>query len=221
MQLTPDLMLAAYAHGIFPMAEGREVDHVFWVNPEWRGIFPIGGFHISRRLARKLRSGRFEASLNGAFSEVVAACADRNETWINADLSRVYDDLHAMGAAHSLEIWEGEALAGGVFGLTIGAAFFGESMFSHVTDGSKMALAVLHHRLESGGFRLFDTQFLTPHLASLGAVEVSRAAYLDMLAGAVHRRASLHSGGASSGTGSRFSTGSSASRIRHSSAQTS
>lgn len=214
-------MLAAYAQGIFPMAEGREADEVFWVSPEQRGIFPIGRFHISRSLARKLRSGRHEASLNRAFAEVVTACADRDETWINADLARVYDDLHAMGAAHSLEIWEGETLAGGIFGLTIGAAFFGESMFSRITDGSKMALAVLHHRLESRGFRLFDTQFLTPHLASLGAIEIPRATYLQMLARAVRGRARLHSGGASSGTGSRFSTGSSLARSRHSSAQTS
>lgn len=214
-------MLAAYAQGVFPMAETRDADEVFWVSPEWRGIFPVGAMHVSRSLARKLRSRRYEASVNHAFAQVVAACADRDETWINAGLARVYDELHVMGAAHSLEIWEGDTLAGGVFGLTIGAAFFGESMFSRVTDGSKMALAVLHELLHQGGFRLFDTQFLTPHLASLGALAVPRVTYLGMLAEAITGEASLHSGGASSGTGSRFSTGSSASRMRHSSAQTS
>ncbi|MBW7921358.1 MAG: leucyl/phenylalanyl-tRNA--protein transferase [Rubellimicrobium sp.] len=214
-------MLAAYATGIFPMAEGRASDDIFWVNPERRGVFPVGGFHTSRSLARKLRSGRYEASLDAAFAQVVARCAGRDETWINADLVRVYDELHATGAARSLEIWDGKALVGGVFGLTIGAAFFGESMFSAATDGSKMALAVLHRLLVAGGFRLFDVQFLTPHLASLGAVELSRADYLRRLQPAVRGQARLHSGGASSGAGSRFSTGASASGMTQESAQTS
>lgn len=219
--LHPETMLAAYAQGIFPMAEGRAADELFWLSPELRGVFPIGQLHISRTLGRKLRSGRYEASLNAAFTEVVTACADRDETWINADLARVYDELHAMGAAHSVEIWDGKAMIGGIFGLTIGGAFFGESMFSRVNDGSKMALAVLHERLQAGGFLLFDTQFLTPHLASLGAVEIPRAAYLRQLAKALPAEARLYSGGASSGAGSRFSTGSSSSCNSHDSAQTS
>lgn len=219
--LTARDMLAAYALGIFPMADGRESGNLFWLNPEHRGVFPVGGFHTSRSLARKLNSGRFEASLNAAFSRVVTLCAEREETWINESLARIYDELHAMGAAHSLEIWEGEALVGGVFGLSIGAAFFGESMFSRATDGSKMALAVLHRLLVAGGFRLFDVQFITPHLASLGAVEIPRDEYLRQLARAVRGRGQLHSGGASSGAGSRFSTGASSSGISQEIAQTS
>lgn len=219
--LTPGLMLAAYAHGIFPMAEGRSSRRLAWVDPERRGVFPVGGMHVSRSLARRLGSGRHEASVDAAFSRVVALCAAREETWINADLARVYDELHAIGAAHSLEIWDGEALAGGVFGLTIGAAFFGESIFSAATDGSKMALAVLHRLLAAGGFRLFDTQFLTPHLASLGAVEIPRAAYRRRLAAAIAGEARFYSGGASSGAGSRFSTGASPSGMMQDSAQTS
>ncbi len=221
MRLTQEMMLGAYAHGIFPMAEGRISDEVFWVDPERRGIFPVGGMHVSRSLARKLNSGRYEASMNTAFSRVVSCCADRDETWINDSLIHLYDGLHATGDAHSLEIWEGDALVGGVFGLTIGAAFFGESMFSRVTDGSKMALAVLHRRLVAGGFLLFDTQFLTPHLASLGAIEIARADYLEILAVAAAGEARLYSGGASSGAGSRFSTGASPSGMSQDNAQTS
>lgn len=221
LTLTPALMLAAYAHGIFPMAEGADSPRLHWVDPERRGVFPVGGMHVSRSLARKLNSGRYRASLNRAFGTVVAACADREETWINADLVRIYDELHAAGDAHSLEIWQDGRLVGGIFGLTIGAAFFGESMFSRVSDGSKMALAVLHRLLAAGGFLLFDTQFLTPHLASLGAVEISRGEYHRQLSAALAHEARLHSGGASSGAGSMFSTGASASRISQDRTQTS
>ncbi|MCC7321118.1 MAG: leucyl/phenylalanyl-tRNA--protein transferase [Rubellimicrobium sp.] len=205
--LSADILLAGYAQGIFPMAEGRRSDEVFWVSPERRGIFPLGGFHISHSLRRRLKSGRHSATADSAFAEVVAACADRPETWINDDLTRVYDDLHRMGHAHSIEIRTGETLIGGVFGIAIGAAFFGESMFSRATDGSKMALAVLHARLVAGGFRLFDTQFLTPHLASLGAVEIPRGDYLLRLADAIRRPAAFYSAGASSGAGVRVNAG--------------
>ncbi|MFP5507544.1 MAG: leucyl/phenylalanyl-tRNA--protein transferase [Alphaproteobacteria bacterium] len=175
--ITPELLLNAYAAGIFPMAETRDDPDVFWVDPRRRGIFPLNGFHLSRSLARRMRRWPHGVSVNRAFADVVDACADRDETWINAEIRRLYMDLHRMGHAHSLEVWEGEALVGGVYGVTLGAAFFGESMFSRRTDASKIALAYLVDRLRRGGFRLFDAQFLTPHLASLGAIEVTRAEY--------------------------------------------
>jgi leucyl/phenylalanyl-tRNA--protein transferase len=175
--ITPELLLNAYAAGIFPMAETRDDPDVFWVDPRRRGIFPLNGFHLSRSLARRMRRWPHGISVNRAFADVVDACADRDETWINAEIRRLYMDLHRMGHAHSLEVWEGEALVGGVYGVTLGAAFFGESMFSRRTDASKIALAYLVDRLRRGGFRLFDAQFLTPHLASLGAIEVTRAEY--------------------------------------------
>lgn len=175
--ITPELLLNAYAAGIFPMAETRHDPDVFWVDPRRRGIFPLDRFHISRSLARRMRRWSHRVTVNQAFADVVDACADRDETWINAEIRRLYLDLHAMGHAHSLEVREGDTLVGGVYGVTLGAAFFGESMFSRRTDASKIALAYLVDRLRQGGFRLFDAQFLTPHLASLGAVEVTRAEY--------------------------------------------
>ena len=189
--LTPEILLRAYAAGIFPMAESRGDMTVHWVDPRRRGVFPLEGFHISRSLARRLRSGRFRVTTDNAFSEVVAACAAREETWISQRIERLYLALHQGGSAHSLEVWEGTRLVGGVYGVVIGAAFFGESMFSRVTDGSKVALASLVHRLQAGGFRLFDTQFLTPHLASLGAVEIPRITYHRMLAEAVESSATF------------------------------
>ncbi|MDP5348528.1 MAG: leucyl/phenylalanyl-tRNA--protein transferase [Paracoccaceae bacterium] len=175
--ITPEMLLNAYAAGIFPMAETRHDPDVFWVDPRRRGIFPLDRFHISRSLARRMRRWPHRVTVNRAFADVVDACADRDETWINAEIRRLYLDLHAMGHAHSLEVREGDTLVGGVYGVTLGAAFFGESMFSRRTDASKIALAYLVDRLRQGGFRLFDAQFLTPHLASLGAVEVTRAEY--------------------------------------------
>jgi leucyl/phenylalanyl-tRNA--protein transferase len=175
--ITPELLLNAYAAGIFPMAETRDDPDVFWVDPRRRGIFPLEGFRVSRSLARRMRRNPPRVTINSAFADVVDACADRDETWINAEIRRLYLDLHRMGHAHSLEVWEGDTLTGGVYGVVLGAAFFGESMFSRRTDASKIALAYLVDRLRLGGFQLFDTQFLTPHLASLGAVEVTRAEY--------------------------------------------
>jgi leucyl/phenylalanyl-tRNA---protein transferase len=175
--ITPELLLNAYAAGIFPMAEKRDDPDVYWVDPRRRGIFPLDGFRISRSLARRMRRHPPRVSINTAFADVVDACADRDETWINAEIRRLYLDLHRMGHAHSLEVWEGDTLTGGVYGVVLGAAFFGESMFSRRTDASKIALAYLVDRLRLGAFQLFDTQFLTPHLASLGAVEVTRAEY--------------------------------------------
>lgn len=187
--LTAEAMLSGYARGIFPMAEGRDEAELHWVDPRQRGIIPLDGFHISRSLARDIRRGNYTVRTNSAFAEVVRLCAARPETWINAPLAALYGRLHAIGHAHSLEVWREGDLAGGVFGVTLGAAFFGESMFSTRANGSKIALAYLVDRLGRAGFTLFDTQFLTPHLASLGAVEIPRAAYRARLVAALARRA--------------------------------
>ncbi len=187
--LTPELMLSGYAEGIFPMAESREAETLHWVDPRKRGIFLLSKFHISRSLRRRITAKNYQIRTNSAFSQVVAACAERDETWINGPLRQIYDALHRIGHSHSLEVWEDDMLIGGVFGLTLGAAFFGESMFSRRTDASKIALAYLVHRLNTAGFRLFDTQFLTPHLASLGAVEIPRADYRERLADALRHDA--------------------------------
>ena len=183
--LSADLLLRAYAMGVFPMAEGRDDPRVFWVDPEARGIFPLTDFHISRRLARTIRSEPFLVTLNRDFEGTVMACAEREETWINATIFDLYKDLYKMGHAHSLELWEGNNLIGGVYGVTLGGAFFGESMFSRRRDASKIALAYLVRHLTHTGFTLFDTQFLTPHLASLGAIEIPRKVYHDMLENAL------------------------------------
>lgn len=184
-ELTPHLLLRAYAMGVFPMAESATDPEVFWVDPRRRGIFPLDGFHVSRSLARRIRSGGFRITLNRAFADTVTACADRDETWINQMIFSLYCELHRMGHAHSLEVWSDQRLVGGVYGVTIGGAFFGESMFSRETDASKVALVYLMDRLRQNGFALFDTQFVTPHLRSLGAQEVSRRDYRQMLDRAV------------------------------------
>lgn len=192
--LTPELLLQAYASGIFPMAQSRDDPELFWVDPQFRGVFALDHFHISRSLARRIRQQPFTLKMNTAFMEVVAGCADREETWINPQLLDLYDSLHQTGHAHSIEVWEGEALVGGVYGITINGAFFGESMFSRRTDASKIALAYLVDHLRESGFSLFDTQFITPHLASLGAVEIPRDAYHTLLGKALSERADfLHS----------------------------
>ena len=175
--LTPELLLHGYSIGIFPMAEHRDDPEIFWVDPRRRGVFPLDGFHISRSLARAMRHTRFTITTNTAFNDVVTGCADRADTWINAEIFSLYAQLHALGHAHALEVWEDDMLVGGVYGVTLGRAFFGESMFSRRDNASKIALACLVDRLNRGGFTLFDTQFLTPHLASLGAQEITRAAY--------------------------------------------
>lgn len=189
MKLTPELLLRGYAMGIFPMAEHRDDPEVFWVDPKRRGIIPLDGFHISRSLARRLRRAPFTISVDTDFAAVVDACADRAETWINAEIRAQYLALHRLGHAHSVEIWEGPDLVGGVYGVVLGGAFFGESMFSRRTDASKIALAYLVDRLNQAGFVLFDTQFLTEHLASLGAVEIPRAEYRRRLERALDRPA--------------------------------
>lgn len=190
--LTPELLLEAYKGGLFPMSEGRDDPELFWVDPKMRGIFPLDRFHISRSLARRMRTGGFRVSFDTAFCDVMRGCADRPETWINDTIFSLYETVFERGQAHSVEVWDGDALVGGVYGIAIGAAFFGESMFSRETDASKIALAYLVDRLRTGGYRLFDTQFLTPHLASLGAVEIPREAYHRLLAEAVAQTASFN-----------------------------
>ena len=189
MTLTPQLLLHGYSIGIFPMAEHRDDAEIFWVDPKRRGVLPLDGFHISRSLARRMRRGGYRITVDADFAGVVAGCADRAETWISDALRRHYLTLHAMGHAHSLEVWEGPVLIGGVYGVVLGAAFFGESMFSRRTDASKIALAHLVDRLNRAGFTLFDTQFLTDHLASLGGIEIPRAEYHRRLDAALSRQA--------------------------------
>lgn len=189
--LTPQMMLNAYANGVFPMSDSRDDPDLYWVDPTDRGIFPLDGFHISKSLAKTIRLERFSIRFNTDFDAVVEGCADRPETWINDTIFDLYRQLHAMKFCHSLEVYEGNALVGGVYGLTIGTAFFGESMFSRRTDASKVALAYMVARLRATGFTLFDTQFITPHLASLGAIEIPRAHYHELLGQALEHRADI------------------------------
>ena len=174
-------LLGLYANGVFPMAEARDSDDVFIVDPEERGVIPLDGLKISKSLAKVVRSRRFEVRVNTAFVDVVAACAAPRTTepgtWINGNIEYLYAQLHDLGRAHSVECWQGGKLVGGLYGVHLGAAFFGESMFSRQTDASKVALVHLVGRLNAGGFSLLDTQFITPHLRTLGAVEISRADY--------------------------------------------
>ncbi|MEP1588419.1 MAG: leucyl/phenylalanyl-tRNA--protein transferase [Tateyamaria sp.] len=185
LTLTPDLLLQGYAAGIFPMAESRDDPEVFWVDPKMRGVLPLDGFHMSRSLARAMRRSSWTLRLNSDFTGVVDGCADRADTWINTEIYDLYAALHDNGHAHSIEIWDGPALVGGVYGVSLGAAFFGESMFSRATNASKMALAAAVDHLGRAGFMLFDTQFITPHLSSLGAVEIKRSRYHQQLEQAV------------------------------------
>lgn len=184
-RLSPELLLSGYAQGIFPMAESREDTRLYWFEPQQRGVIPLDGLHISRSLARRLRSGEFTITINRAFRATVEGCAAREETWINGPLFALYDQLHAAGFAHSLEVWRAGELVGGIFGVTLGGAFFGESMFSRTTDASKIALVHTVDRLRRAGFTLFDTQYLTPHLASLGGIEIPRDDYKNWLAEAL------------------------------------
>ena len=187
--IDPALLLKAYSAGIFPMADGRDAPDVYWVEPRKRGILPLDGFRLSRSLAKTLRSGRYETTADLAFADVVGLCAeqaeDRPSTWINHQIEASVALLHAGGHAHSIETWEKGRLVGGLYGVKLGRAFFGESMFSRATDASKVALAHLIARLRVGGFTLLDCQFITPHLASLGAIEIDRSDYLAALVSAV------------------------------------
>ena len=184
-RLDPRLLLQVYASGIFPMADSRDAEELFWVEPRTRAIIPLDRFHVSRSLRRTLRSGRFSVTRDRDFAGVIAGCADRAETWINEDIERAMLALHGSGHAHSVEVWSENMLAGGVYGVKLGRAFFGESMFSRSTDASKVALAWLVARLKVGNFTLLDCQFMTDHLASLGAVSVPRESYVALLSGAL------------------------------------
>ena len=190
--LTPELLLGAYAAGVFPMAETRDDPEVYWVDPRQRGILPLDGFHMSRSLARRQRSGDCRATLDVAFPEILEGCADRDETWINDTIRDLMLDLHARGHAHAFGVWRDDQLIGGLYGLTLGGAFFGESMFSAATDGSKMALAWAVDHLSRTGFTLFDTQFITPHLTSLGAIEIPRSQYHGLLRLAIDHPADIN-----------------------------
>jgi leucyl/phenylalanyl-tRNA---protein transferase len=184
-RLDPRLLLQGYATGIFPMADSRDAEDLFWVEPRNRAIIPLHRFHMSRSLRRTLRSGRFTVTRDRDFVGVIAACAERPETWINAELERAMVALHGSGHANSIEVWNADRLVGGLYGVKLGRAFFGESMFSRMTDASKVALAWLVARLRTGNFTLLDCQFMTEHLASLGAISVARGAYVALLSAAL------------------------------------
>jgi leucyl/phenylalanyl-tRNA--protein transferase len=186
-EITPDLILRAYAIGLFPMAEDRDSQHLHWVEPERRGVFPLDGLIVSKSLAKTVRADTYEITADGAFRDVMEGCAARDKTWINDEILRLYCELHARGHAHSVEARLGGELVGGLYGVTLGAAFFGESMFFRARDASKVALVHLVARLKLGGFALLDTQFITDHLARLGAIEISRAEYRRRLGHALGR----------------------------------
>ncbi len=194
--LSPEILLRAYAVGLFPMAERHDDSTLYWIDPEKRGIIPLDSFHIPRRLRRQARAGKFEIRCDTAFEDVIRSCAkpadDRKETWINEEIIRLYVDLHKMRRAHSVETWRDEELVGGLYGVALGGAFFGESMFSLERDSSKIALVNLVARLKKSGFRLLDSQFVTPHLAQFGAVEIHRSGYRQLLASALDKNAKFH-----------------------------
>jgi leucyl/phenylalanyl-tRNA--protein transferase len=183
--LDPDLLLRAYAIGVFPMSDSRDAHDVYWVEPRRRAIIPLDRFHLSHSLRKVLRAERFTVTVDRAFADVVRHCADREDTWINEEIERSYNLLHTAGHAHSVEAWQDDELVGGLYGVRLGAAYFGESMFSLRTDASKVALAWLVARLIAGRFRLLDCQFMTEHLRRLGAVEIEQRDYLALLASAL------------------------------------
>ena len=185
LELTPETLLQAYRMGVFPMAESRNDPRLHWFDPVARGVLPLDGFRLSRSLRRRIRAEPFRLSLDQAFEDVLIGCAERETTWINAEIARLFTTLHRQGHAHSIEDWDGDELVGGVYGLALGGVFCGESMFSRRKDASKIALAYLVTHLRNCGFTLFDTQYPTEHLASLGGVEISRVAYRARLAHAL------------------------------------
>jgi len=194
--LTPQLLLGAYASGIFPMAESRHHRELFWIDPELRGVLPLEDFHLPRRLRRTLKRAPYEVRCDTAFTEVVRGCAEpteaRPDTWINPEIERLYTALHEMGFAHSIECWLDDRMVGGLYGVALGGAFFGESMFSRARDASKVALVHLVARLCQGGFRLLDTQFVTEHLQQFGVIEISRSAYRSRLTEALRVEARFY-----------------------------
>jgi leucyl/phenylalanyl-tRNA--protein transferase len=202
--IDPDLLLRAYSVGVFPMADSRDATDIFWVEPKKRGVLPLDGFHLSHSLRKTLRSDRFAVTADRAFARVMQSCAeataDRPETWINGQIEQAYTILHRNGHAHSIEVWRcgdiGGELVGGLYGVSLGGAYFGESMFSRMADASKIALAHLVARLRFGGYKLLDCQFITDHLASLGAIEIGRADYRALLDAALGAGVAAAAGGA-------------------------
>jgi leucyl/phenylalanyl-tRNA--protein transferase len=189
IELTPELIIRAYQAGIFPMAEDAESDDLFWVSPQKRGIIPLDGFHASRSLRKLLRAHPYQIRVDTDFPGIIEGCAtagtDRSSTWINAEIRKLYGELFRRGVAHTVEVWDADALVGGLYGLSIGGAFFGESMFHRATGASKIALAHLIDRLNAGGYHLLDTQFVTEHLRTLGGIEIPREEYELRLADAL------------------------------------
>ncbi|MCC6717953.1 MAG: leucyl/phenylalanyl-tRNA--protein transferase [Acetobacteraceae bacterium] len=189
VEITPELLVRAYRAGFFPMAEARDTERLYWLDPEQRGILPLDGFHLPRRLRRTVDSGDFTVTADADFAGVIAGCAaaapGREDTWINPEIEQLFTELHRRGQAHSVESWQGGQLVGGLYGVALGGAFFGESMFSRVTDASKVALVHLVARLRLGGFVLLDTQFVTSHLTRFGAIEIPRDSYKLLLASAL------------------------------------
>lgn len=185
IEITPDVLLKAYACGIFPMAESADDPALYWIEPEQRGIIPLNGFHVSSRLARTLRTTPLAVHIDRDFDAVIDGCAepapDRDKTWINARIRKIYRALYDIGHCHTVEVYDGEHLVGGLYGVSLGRAFFGESMFHRVRDASKIALVHLVARLRAGGFRLCDTQYVTEHLKTFGAVDVPKKRYHRML----------------------------------------
>jgi len=196
LNLTPDMLLLAYEIGVFPMAEDRDDPELFWVDPRLRGILPLDNFHVPRRLGRTVRSRRYQVTFDRDFHAVIEGCAEstegRPQTWINDEIVNLYTSLFHMGHAHSVECWQDGDLVGGLYGISLGGAFFGESMFSRARDASKVALVQLVTRLRAGGYVLLDTQFITDHLSQFGAREIPRAEYRILLAEALNVDADFH-----------------------------
>lgn len=191
--LAPETLIRAYCNGIFPMAEGKDTNKIFWISPEVRGVIPLNKFHISKSLRRSIVKRDYKIKINTDFLGVIKNCADRSESWINSDILKAYSDLFDLGFCHSIEVWDNDDLIGGIYGLAIKRAFFGESMFSKRSNASKIALAYLVSRLKYGGFLLFDVQFQSEHLKTLGAIEVLKANYQDLLKSALEGDANFFS----------------------------
>ncbi len=196
LDLTPDMLLRAYAIGVFPMAEDRDDPDLFWIDPRMRGVMPFDRFHVPRRLAKTVRQGRYHITFDHAFEEVMEGCAEmtsrRPRTWINDKILTLYTSLYRMDHAHSVEVWDKGELVGGLYGVSLGGAFFGESMFSRARDASKVGLVHLVARLMRGGYTLLDSQFVTRHLENFGAIELPRAEYRTILAEAIAQEADFH-----------------------------
>ena len=193
ISLAPETLIRAYCNGIFPMAEGKDTNKIFWISPEVRGVIPLNKFHISKSLRRSIVKRDYKIKINTDFLGVIKNCADRSESWINSDILKAYSDLFNLGFCHSIEVWDNDDLIGGIYGLAIKRAFFGESMFSKRSNASKIALAYLVSRLKYGGFLLFDVQFQSEHLKTLGAIEVLKANYQDLLKNALEGDANFFS----------------------------